>query len=382
MKQEANNEIDLLLRKLGRQFSDAPEGSDSVVSEESHLDADELNMFAENVLPATARARCTEHLIDCSRCRQLVSQLSIATGRVVELEKKVETPSPSGLRNFFASLMTPMVLRYAVPALSLAIVATVGFFVLRDSGSSNVATMNQESARPVQSVAPGLLSSPQESPSMKSDAVAKATAPANEVKEQQPTAAQEPNKNAAPVQKTDESARDAVSKTSNEVVYAPPPGAGAVAPTSPKIASENKAKSADDTAEKRQAEEPARADVAIAKPQPKEEDQRKDGGAEATRSEVARKNSPAGRVQPRARAAEAEGRDKDSETRSVGGRHFRREGSVWIDVDYNSQATTNVSRNSEQYRALIADEPGIRSIADQLGGEVILMWKGRAYRIR
>ena len=69
-------------------------------------------------------------------------------------------------------------------------------------------------------------------------------------------------------------------------------------------------------------------------------------------------------------------------TRSVAGHRFRREGNAWIDVAYNpSQATVNVKRDSEQYRALIADEPGIGGIAEQLGGQVILVWKGRAYRI-
>ena len=68
--------------------------------------------------------------------------------------------------------------------------------------------------------------------------------------------------------------------------------------------------------------------------------------------------------------------------RRVGGRQFRRQGGVWVDTAYNSsRQTTSVARGSEQYRALVADEPGIRTIADQLGGEVIVVWKGRAYRI-
>jgi hypothetical protein len=41
-----------------------------------------------------------------------------------------------------------------------------------------------------------------------------------------------------------------------------------------------------------------------------------------------------------------------------------------------------VRRNSEQYRALISDEPEIGRIADALGGELIVVWKGRAYRIK
>ncbi len=74
--------------------------------------------------------------------------------------------------------------------------------------------------------------------------------------------------------------------------------------------------------------------------------------------------------------------ERSSETRSVGGRKFRRQGSAWVDTAYaQGRATVNVTRGSEQYRALVADEPGLRTIADQLGGEVIVVWRGRAYRV-
>lgn len=71
-----------------------------------------------------------------------------------------------------------------------------------------------------------------------------------------------------------------------------------------------------------------------------------------------------------------------AETRTVAGRKFRRAGSAWVDTAYNSQAVTVVRRNSEQYRALVADEPELRRISDALGGEITVVWKGRAYRIR
>ncbi len=69
-------------------------------------------------------------------------------------------------------------------------------------------------------------------------------------------------------------------------------------------------------------------------------------------------------------------------TRTVGGRKFRRAGGGWIDTAYNSQPVTVVRRDSEQYRALTADEPGLRNIADTLGGDVTVIWKGRAYRFK
>jgi len=54
-----------------------------------------------------------------------------------------------------------------------------------------------------------------------------------------------------------------------------------------------------------------------------------------------------------------------------------------MDTAYNSSMTTmTVARGSESYRALVADEPAIRTIADQLDGTVVVVWKGKAYLIR
>jgi hypothetical protein len=101
-------------------------------------------------------------------------------------------------------------------------------------------------------------------------------------------------------------------------------------------------------------------------------------GVASVQSGVARRS----RAQRDDDAAEKDKNDA-AETRTVAGRKFRKQGDSWIDVAYSSvRVTTNLSRGSEQYRALIADEPGIKTIADQLDGEVVVVWKGRAYRIR
>ncbi|HEV3469898.1 MAG TPA: hypothetical protein VG148_11300, partial [Pyrinomonadaceae bacterium] len=88
-----------------------------------------------------------------------------------------------------------------------------------------------------------------------------------------------------------------------------------------------------------------------------------------------------------ARAAEAarDGEDAASagETRSAAGHRFRREGGAWVDVNYRpTMAMTGVRRGTEAYRALVADLPELGRIAEQLGGEVIAVVRGRAYRIR
>ena len=131
MRQETNNEIDLLLRRLSQRQGGSVSDADLHVDSD-HLDADELNSYAENVLPAAARMRYTEHLADCSKCRELVVQLS-ASVPVVAAKDTVTAPEPSGLRRFLASFFSPMVLRYAVPALGLIVVAAIGFVAFRSN---------------------------------------------------------------------------------------------------------------------------------------------------------------------------------------------------------------------------------------------------------
>jgi hypothetical protein len=111
------------------------------------------------------------------------------------------------------------------------------------------------------------------------------------------------------------------------------------------------------------------------------------GGAAATasragRSEQRRISSPAAKSGPPSdnKIRDEEREDRSVETSSVGGRRFRRQGNVWIDTSYKSSALTNIARGSEQYRALVADEPSLRKIAEHFGGEVIVVWKSRAYR--
>jgi hypothetical protein len=87
------------------------------------------------------------------------------------------------------------------------------------------------------------------------------------------------------------------------------------------------------------------------------------------------------RGEPKARSKKDS--DEEREMRTISGKRFRHQGNAWIDTAYDSsRGTINVSRGSEQFRALVADEPGIRTIAEELNGVVIVVWKGRAYRIQ
>src|SRR5205085_6690399 len=102
---------------------------------------------------------------------------------------------------------------------------------------------------------------------------------------------------------------------------------------------------------------------------------------ESKDKQQAEKETNGARRQPDATASDRAATTEAGETRNVGGRKFRRQNGAWVDTAYKSgQATVNVRRDSEQWRALVADEPALRRIADALGGEAIIVWKGRAYR--
>lgn len=401
MRPEPNNDIDLLLRQLSRR-----NGAPVSEIDEQHLDADELNSYVANALPSAARARYTTHLADCSSCRKLVVELSAAYGPVA-VQPSEPVVAPSGLMSFLASLFSPMVMRYAVPAVGLMVIAVIGVVVMlrQDSRRGSVAQLDEMETRTATgqpesstsgSASPGgdVAGKTAETklqpvaPAAKEDAVAKA---APVTKEAPPVAANQANQPG-----------DAVGAVAAE---APPP-APKVVQTDESVAraelnKEKKQEAAKTMAAARDEAARERAAEADKNAPPKKEGQdvtvtsgtttRRDIAVRSAKStESATATAGAGQDAKRAPAAgRGQSREalKDSEAeaevRSVAGRRFRKSGRVWIDTAYDdSKPMMTVVRGSEQYRVLVADEPSIRRIADELDGEIVVVWKGRTYRIR
>ena len=386
MKQETNNEMDLLLRQLGRrQDVFAPTAED-------HLDADELSAYAENVLPAKARARYTTHLAECSRCRELAVQLSASAG-VVIAEQTERVSGPSGWKKFLASLLSPMVLRYAAPALGLIVVAAIGLVVLRrDRAPVSISQVQTEQTKP--SAVAGQ-TEPDRHAELFNDSPTKTTAPVNKevspAKNAQqvsdaPAAAATP----AAADQNEGTAKAPQPKPESQLVAAEPPPPAAKLD----VVSEEKRQQSKDVGEKQEAE------VKVTQAEVSKKNYEVAAGAgrgEVTtqttaRSRVAKSKSISGDLAGAATGSAApanspregarDDKDSSAETRSVAGRTFRKQGGIWIDTAYDSpRATMNLSRGSEAYRSLIADEPAIKTIADQLDGEIVVVWKGRAYHI-
>jgi len=374
MKEETKNEMDLLLRRLGRR-KDTPVSNVAA----DHLDADELSTFAENALPAGARARYTAHLAECSRCRELVVQLSSSVG-VVAATDMTNVSKPSAWRTFLASLFTPMVLRYAVPALGLIVVAAIGFVVLRRNQPAQMITRvtNNEQPTPLSAAEPSATAGNVSPEAMRSpDGLVD-----RQAKNQPVHAAPPPN--APPVVSVEtEVSRDAAAaqpKQQEQTASANEPPRPAKA--APSATPEESQKTADTEVSKKEvrglAATAPSSDRAF-----RDEAQREDKGNFARVRKNKAESSEETGAPDTASIGSLHSDAVSANKRSVAGRRFQKKGGVWIDTAYDSSKdSVTLTRGSEQYRALVADEPAIKTIADELDGEIIVVWKARTYRIR
>ena len=385
MSERENNEIDSLLRGLARRDRLSASAANGELSAETanHLDADEMSAYAERALPEAARARYTAHLADCGDCRQLVTQLSVAVGLPAP-EGNKETAA-SSWKEKFAALLSPSAWRYAMPALVLLVVVAVGFFALRQNRDTAFVAQNQKSER--------VAGSANKEPS----AAAPASGGTETASNPEHAASQKHSPTPATSSRTDAAGATAEANATPAVALADDKDSGkargeagggqpatAAAPPAPPAAD----KTTTAPAPARSADEISTEEAGADKK--KEAERKKAAGVTRGNVQGPRKVTAADEPQTgRSRERQAETRDarggaqQESETRAVAGHRFTRKNGMWVDAAFaSSRSPVVVTRGSEQYRALIADEPGIRAIAEQLSGVVIVVWNGHAYRIQ
>jgi len=393
MKQANNNEVDLLLRALARERTSAAwqsgsESGDAKQVSSAHLDADELNSYAEGVAPDPARTRYTEHLLDCEACRGIVVSLVQSAGTA----SRLEVPEQKGGAGFWQKLsefLSPKVLGYAIPALVLTAVLGIGFMALKQRGGSQYVAQNERpaettplaqnkadsglgsAARPQPTVQNGIKSGattgrPREKTALEDE---KLQAGRGLLKSDSSVGKIAPSKDGQPAD---------VDSVAGLRPYALEPKAAEAPPPATVINPEKSAELAKERSEKREDQ---------SRDQNEEFRVQTDDvhGPNRSRNNTAQPMSQRGAGVAGGRGPSADKNKKGAyvETRSVMGRHFTREGDAWVDTAYEySQATVRVARGSDQFRALVADEPALRTIAAQLDGVVIVVWKNRAYRIQ
>jgi putative zinc finger protein len=407
-----DEQIDLLMRRFARAASGANGAPD-------HLDADEMNAFAEGALPPAARARYVSHLANCDDCRKQVAQLAITSGAVVRAEQNVANrPERGGFWATLTGMFTLPALRYAAFAAIVVVVAGVGFVALRhrserpnlvaaneplpsqqtrdvapsantnsvlndknDSSRSNAASPpSATSASP-----PVTLSNP--NTKQGEDHIAENTTPPPVMMKEAAKSVEESEKKAeqVPVRQSE------TAQTQQSYAPAPPGeaqgGVRGQSQTAPFVFGgglKTQTPQAADKAQSADRERDTNKDVQLASNQPggRLYDEKMKSGPSRNMDNVAANNQNANEVRAETpkKPAVAERTEQTPQSRSTGGHKFRRQGNSWVDQKFkSSMPLRNVSRGSEDYAALDA---GLRSIAQQVSGEVIIVWKGKAYLIK
>jgi hypothetical protein len=403
-----DSEMNVLLRRYANLADDG--------KNTEHLDADELNAFAEGALPPAARSRYVSHLADCDDCRRAVTELAGASGRLEPMAVPASQPAAESWWQKIGAVWASSRLRNAAFAAILVAVAGIGYTLWRQSHQApTVLTASNEQPRedaksPSTSQAEAPIESkgfPQQSP-----AVAKTIPPpAPFVDQKQPESAAAnppPPPKPADALARNEAAPSAQasgganvgSANSAAPSYAPPPPTEAErsdtrareqqnlglihGPQRSESVEKNKSmddrsRGAGDFAKARDEDRTSRqADQPVAKEEAKDE-----AGAarkrSAPRTATLAGRSNAGERQEEPKSDKA-GPPVEADTRSVGGRKFKREGNAWVDVKLkSSMSIKTVSRGSEDFEKL---DSGLRSIAQQLSGPIVVVWKGKAYRIQ
>ena len=413
-------QIDVLMRRYARSVGGA--------SSAEHLDADELSAFAEGSLPPSARARYVSHLADCDGCRQLVSQLAISAGALAITEP---VTAPAGARvswkQRLAELFAPRTLRYA--AFAMVLIAAVGVIFLvtrRPARNDALVAQNEKADQPASTMQPGSGVADTKAYNDQGSRAEANRAGATTAPAATPTTAREADDSkvtstAAPATRPDTplpAVAPGLSAKGGETVgaeqrpsYAPPPP-GETQASGPKVrqqqspdsrqqqtfgglasgprkgdASEDKykvmtkqapivAKDGADESNRGAANQAPQVNRSIVREKRSGPSRNMDNVAATNENRI---EAPKNNAKKETRDAAASESEEAPQTRSVGGRKFRRQGASWIDVKFkSSMSLITVTRGSQQFSSL---DSGLRSIASQLSGEVIVVWKSKAYRI-
>ena len=399
MELEFDKEIDALLRRAERA---------SPVLSESHLDADELAAFAENALPDRTRQMYVTHLADCDRCRKMLSGfVATAPAPTPELaaagaafaaapEAAVKTSLP-----WYQRIFRLPNLAYSMGALVVLFSGLIGVLVyqnrMADSGR-NVSQISE--SRPA--AAPQTMAERDEpmttaNTTANSNASTTTTSPIESVTK---TGVEVGSSNSAvasaPMDEKKTSSPTEVS-VENEPTITPAKPATQPAPTggtteSVDVVSADKARREDE----RNKDDLAKIDTKTRvlkeeglrnRSMDTQQNEMRDmspGSAAAKRAEGPRQNQTQSQVTNRqANELPTNGRNMTpmmlSSIKTAGGKKFELRDGIWYDTSYTGQGKKDVKRGTEKYIRLDA---GLRSIADQIGGTVVIVWNGQAYKIK
>lgn len=380
MTNEFDKEIDALLRQTAKgETAFAAVNSKSALENPqlSHLNADEISAFAENALPEKIKQKYTIHLADCNRCRSILSNLiSLNAETLTEVTHTEKKEKVRAVIPWYRKLFAYPNLAYTMGALVLAFSGLIAVVVLQNNRNSPGLEISQISEQTEKAQGPSfeqiLPAEESFSNSMMSNSTMANIAPnvstanaASVLTENKATNALAAKTNMSIAAKSKPSANESLRAEISANNFALSPNRSNIQPenANTNITVNEKEETRKEENQNKKAE--TLKDVNATKPTPNQYASSPTVGRTAsadTLSAKAKKNAL-----------------ETSETTSFGGKAFKRANGVWTDSAYKGQSTTNISRGTSEYKKL---DSGLRSIVENIGGTVIVVWKEKAYRIQ
>lgn len=384
MELEFDKEMDAILRR-------ARDGRGVLVGDEppektKHIDADSIAAFVENALPAKTRTLYMEHFADCDRCRRILSQsMLFASEADVKAASVVSEPVLAVAIPWYQKLFRTPNLAMAMGLLVLLFGGVLTVLIIRErqnDANSSVARIT-ENERPASG------------PSLSEPSANTAAAPPMQDQLDQIASANKAATANVAASSPLATPRSEESRAITLPAERPDTGlVGGVSASAPATGGESPRSETESRPMPKGAPPPppVLSDEVLAERSQKEEEKSKDDDrADAMKKSTARtvtrdlpaapsKSGPVRSGPINMQQTQVQNQIFDMPvTRSVGGRSFNNRDGVWYDSAYKSQATLNFRRGTAEYKKL---ESGLRSIADNLGGTVVLVWKSKAYRIQ
>lgn len=404
MELEFDKEIDAILRKArpnkGVLVGDDPPEPKEPRDKKPHVDADAIAAFVEDAVPEKTRRVYIEHFADCDHCRRQLAfamQMMPEAGAETVAESAVAGPEIEKPDLSYQSIFRSPQIAVAMGALVLAFTGILGYLVLNQQQTQTDATVaiqtqkiEQRHGGPYDAESAETIPTPSEVPTVSLNANAAAAsnvaantaiagqneAPNSSVK---PAAEMAPA-NAAPEARSGQFQVDGASGSENNFVLdaqdaakTQPPAkkSAALAAAPPPATTDSVAGgvAANERDEKKAVKEEADKDArSLMKRKGDDRALRRDFPAAAAKSGPAQNNQ-----------SNQSNVYQMTVSRSVGGKTFSNRDGAWYDSAYKNQPTTNYRRGTAEYKKL---DSGLRSIADTLGGTVVVVWKSKAYRIQ
>ena len=386
MELEFDKEIDAILRKAR---GSTVAGVDTASG--THLDADTIAAFAENALPQKTKLLFMKHFADCDRCRkQLAQSAMFNTGADAAAASPVPAPVVEVSVPWYQKLFATQNLAVAMGALVLTFGAGLAYLMFQNSMGANGVSVSQvteqEAPRSAQSFGGEADLTANTNANVSVESIANSAANISSLPQSGQVAVNSsgigtgtgfgsvPSNTAVGAART-QPADERPAEMTDSVAGAPFPRPADAAPPPPPVSldgttsGEDRKKDSDsEKAEVKNLELSKRREV---------DDQR---GYRRDAPPAASKAGPsrAGPLQSQSNQVNNQAYEM-SVTRRVGGKSFNNRDGAWYDTAYRGQATINYRRSSVDYKQLDA---AARNIADTLGGTVVIVWKGKAYRIQ